>query len=74
MDERIGYGHYQSCGNRGVLDVCLCLGCGGLGGVGRVGGWLVTGSGRVGVVMYVCVCCKSGLFVWMTDPGICILC
>ena len=25
MDERIGFGLYQSCGNRGVLDVCLCL-------------------------------------------------
>ena len=25
MDEKIGYGLYQSCGNRGVLNVCLCL-------------------------------------------------
>ena len=30
MDESIGFGRYQSCGNRGVLDVCL--GCGGVGG------------------------------------------
>ena len=28
-------------GTRGVWDVCLCLGCGGVGGVGRewVGAW-----------------------------------
>ena len=25
MNERLGFGRYQSCGNRGVLDVCLCL-------------------------------------------------
>ena len=36
MDERIVFGLYQSCGNRGVLDVCLCFGCGGMGGVGGV--------------------------------------
>ena len=30
MDERIGL--YQSCSNMGVFDVCLCLGCGGVGG------------------------------------------
>ena len=35
MDERIGFGLYQSCGNRGgVSDVCLCFGCGGVSGVG----------------------------------------
>ena len=34
MDERIGFRLYQSCGNRGVLDVYLCFGCGGVGGVG----------------------------------------
>ena len=33
MDERIGFGLYQSCGNGGVLDVCLCFGCGGVAGV-----------------------------------------
>ena len=34
MDERIGFGLYQSCGDRGrgVLDMCLCFGCGGVGG------------------------------------------
>ena len=40
MDERIGFGLYQSCGDRGsvrhgVLDMCLCFGCSGVGGVGR---------------------------------------
>ena len=35
MDERIGFALYQSCENRGgMLDVCLCLGCGGVCGVG----------------------------------------
>ena len=38
MGERIGFGLYQCCGNRGVLDVCLCFGCGGVGGVG--GEWI----------------------------------
>ena len=28
LDERIGFGLYHSCGNRGVLDVYLC--CGGV--------------------------------------------
>ena len=32
MDKRIGFGLYQSCGRRGVLDACLCLCCGGVGG------------------------------------------
>ena len=30
MDERIGFGFYQSSGKRGVLDVCPCFGCGGV--------------------------------------------
>ena len=34
MDEMIGFGLYQSCGNRGVLDMCLCLGNGCVGAVG----------------------------------------
>ena len=38
MDERIGFGLYQSCRDTGVLDVCLCLGYGGVGGVG--GEWV----------------------------------
>ena len=33
MDERIWFGLYQSCVARGVLDVCLCFGCGGVGDV-----------------------------------------
>ena len=37
MDERIGFGIYQPVGTGGVLDVCLCLGC------GRVGGEWVGG-------------------------------
>ena len=54
MDERIGF--YQSCQNRGVLDVCLC--CGGVSCVGRewVGGF-GPGSGRV-----LCLC---EMWVWI---------
>ena len=45
MDERIGFGLYQSCENKGggVGRVCLFLGCGGVG--GEV---LGTRPGRVG--------------------------
>ena len=32
MDERIGFGLYQSCGNSGSVYLCLCLYCGGVGG------------------------------------------
>ena len=46
--------------NMGVLDICLCLGCCGVGGVGReeVRGLDGPGYGRVGWC-YVCVSCKS---------------
>ena len=33
MDERIRFRLYQSCWNRGSVDVSLCFGCGGVGGV-----------------------------------------
>ena len=34
MDERIGFGLYQSCGNRGSVGrVSVFFGCGGVGGV-----------------------------------------
>ena len=29
----VGFGHFQSCVNRMVLDVSLCFGCGDVGGV-----------------------------------------
>ena len=50
MDERIGLGFINHVGTGGVLDVCLCFGCGGVGGVG--GEWVgfrtrVWGWGRV---------------------------
>ena len=63
VDERIGFGLYQSCGNRGSvvrvsvfeLQWCVWCRCG-------VGGWPGTGSGRMRWC-YVCVSCESGLFV-----------
>ena len=54
MDERIGFGLYNPLGTGGVLDMCLCFGCGGVGGVGGewVGG-LDRGRERWGGVMSV---------------------
>ena len=50
MDERIGFGLYQSCGNRGDCWTCVGVCCGGVGGE-WVGVW--TRVWRVGGVMYV---------------------
>ena len=61
----LGLGFTNPVGTWGAFDVCHCLGCGGVAGVGGewVGGrWFGTGSGRVGWC-YVCVSCKSGFFV-----------
>ena len=49
----LGLGFTNPVGTVGVLDVCLYLCCGG------VGGWLGRGSGGVGWC-YVCVSCESG--------------
>ena len=59
----LGFTNYVRTG--GVLDVCLCLGCGGVGcvGVEWVGG-LVQGLEVWAGVMS----------VYMTGPGICVLC
>ena len=74
MDERIGFGLYQSCGNRGVLNVCV-FGCGGVGGVG--GEWVggldqgLEGWG-VGRVCFGCggVGGVGGEWVWGLDQGL----
>ena len=56
----------------GTGEKCgLCFGCGWC--WRGVGGLLGPGSGRVGWCL-VRVCCKSGLFVLMAGPAICILC
>ena len=61
MDERIGFGHFKLCGNRGSVGrVSVCR-------------WLGPGSGRMGWC-YVCVRCESGLSVWMAGPDIWVLC
>ena len=70
MGERIGLCFTNPVGTGGLWDVCLCLGCGGVGGVAV---WLGPGSGRV-EWCYVWVYCESGFYVEMAGPGICVLC
>ena len=73
----LGLGFTNPMGTGGVLNVCLCLGCGG---VGVIGGEWVRGLDR-GLegwgwkhICYVCVSCESGFSVYRAGPGICILC
>ena len=55
VGERIAFGIYQSCINRGNVGHVYVFGL-------RWCGWIGPGSGRV-VWCYVCVFCQSGLFV-----------
>ena len=48
----LGLGFTNPLGTGGVLDMCLCFGCGGVGGVG--GEWAWTGVGSGGVVLCLC--------------------
>ena len=62
VDERIGFGLYQSCGNMGSVGR-VCFGCSGVGGV-RWGVGRGLGPGSVGVGWcHVCVRCESGFSV-----------
>ena len=54
----LGLGFTNSGGTWGKWDMCLCFGCGGVGGE-WVGG---LGEGQGGWC-YVCVCCESGFSV-----------
>ena len=66
----LGLGFTNSGGTWGKWDMCLCFGCGAVGGVrGESAAWarVLEGGG-----MY--VCCESGFSVLMAGPGICILC
>ena len=54
MDKRLCLGFTNTVGIRGVLDMCLCLGCGGVGGE-WVGAWTRVSKGGVS--------CESVLFV-----------
>ena len=59
----LGLDFTNPVGTGGVLDVCLCFGCGGMVGVG--GEWVGTlgpGSGGVGCC-YACARCESGFSV-----------
>ena len=53
----LGLGFANPAGTWGKWDMCLCFGCGGVGGV-RGGG-----AAWARVSCYVCVCCESGFFV-----------
>ena len=58
----LGLGFTNPVGTGRVLDVCLCLGSGGVGGVG--GEWVGGLDQGMGVGWcYVCVSCESGFFV-----------
>ena len=50
----LGLDFTNPVGTGGVLDMCLCFGCGGVGGVGGewVGAW--TSVGSCGVVLCLC--------------------
>ena len=52
----LGLGFTNSVGTGGVLDVCLCFGCGGV-----CGEWV--GGLDQGRERYVCVRCESGFYV-----------
>ena len=60
MDEwmrEFGLGFTNPMGTGGVLDMCLCVGCGGVGVVGGVGGewvWAWTRVGSGGVLLCMC--------------------
>ena len=56
----LGLGFTNPLGTGGVLDMCLCFGCGGVGGEWVWG--IGQGSGAVGWC-YVCVRCESGFSV-----------
>ena len=58
MKGELGLGFTNPVGTGGVLDMCLCFGCGGVGGVGVEWAWTRVGSG--GVVL--CLC-ESGFSV-----------
>ena len=58
----LGLGFTNHVGTGRVWELCLCLGCGGVGFVGEE--WLAgLGQGLGNLWCYNCVCFESGLFV-----------
>ena len=57
----LGLGFTNPVGTGGVLDVCLCFGCDGVGGV--CGEWVGGLDQGLEGWCYVCVSCESGLSV-----------
>ena len=66
----LNFGFTNPLGTGGVLDVCLCFGCGGVGGVGGSG--FGQGSGEW-VVLCLCKLCAL-TFCVDEGPGTCVLC
>ena len=67
-----GLGLTNSGGTWRERDMCLCFGCGCVGGVR--GEWMGRLGQGLGGWCYVYVCCEYGFPVFMTGPGICLLC
>ena len=70
----LGLGFTNPVGTGGVLEVCLFLGCGGVCGEWVERRYQSMYQGLKVRVVYVCVGCESGLFVYMAGPGIYMLC
>ena len=67
----LGLGFTNPVGTGGVLDMCLCFGCGGIGGVGGewVGG-LDQGRERWGGVMSVCGVSLDSPCIWQVQVSV----
>ena len=64
MDESIGFGLYESCGNRGSVGHVSVIGCGSVGGVG--GEWV--GDVDQGLEGWVVLClCELGVWIICVD-------
>ena len=59
---RLGLSFTNPGGTCGKWDMCLCFGCGGVGGDGGEWAGGVSQGQGLGWWCYICVCCESGFF------------